>query len=101
MQKVEVFFEDDTISELVATFEYEELYMAALPILEFQARQRRMKVTERVVGREQLYYNLRVVKANSKDDAIDQVEAGNFLENHDLCDLVLPIEELVMVLDEY
>ena len=46
---VKVFFESKGHAELVAIFDTEELYMACLPILEYQAKENRMIVTESIV----------------------------------------------------
>ena len=47
---IRVFFEDDTLSEQVATFEKESYYIACLPTLKELARQDKwMRVTESVV----------------------------------------------------
>jgi len=45
---VNVFFESKGHAELVAIFQTEELYMACLPILEYQAKENRMIVTESI-----------------------------------------------------
>jgi len=46
---VKVFFESNGHADLVAVFETEELYMACLPILEYQAKENRMIVTESLI----------------------------------------------------
>ena len=45
---VKVFFESKGHADLVAIFDTEELYMACLPILEYQAKENRMIVTESI-----------------------------------------------------
>ena len=46
---IRVFFENDTLSEQVATFEQESYYIACLPTLKELARQEKwMRVTESV-----------------------------------------------------
>ena len=45
---IKVYFESNSHSELVATFESEGLYMACLPSLEKAASEERMIVTESI-----------------------------------------------------
>ena len=42
------------------------------------------------------YYSIRVVNADNKDEAIEQVEQGEFDESDPLCDEVLTEEELIL-----
>jgi len=48
MEKVKVYFETSSSSDLVATFTDESLYIACLPVLEAQAKEDGMFVTESV-----------------------------------------------------
>jgi len=45
---IKVYFESKSHAELIATFESEELFNACLPILEQQAKDKGMKLTESV-----------------------------------------------------
>ncbi len=47
---IRVYFESKNHSELVATFESEELYMVCLPSLEEEAKKHRMIVTESITN---------------------------------------------------
>ena len=46
------------------------------------------------------YYNIRVVEASSQEEAVDKICDDDFLDQHDLCDVVLTISELLSKLDE-
>ena len=45
---IEVYFETNSTSELIATFNDEEIYMACVPVLEKLAKERRMILTETI-----------------------------------------------------
>jgi hypothetical protein len=50
------------------------------------------------------YYSIRVVRANSKEEAIGLIEDGQFAEDHPLCDRVsesLPKFESLLSMKEY
>lgn len=49
---IEVYFESKIHAEIVATFDTEDLYIQCLPILEAEAHQSRMFITDRVIDKE-------------------------------------------------
>lgn len=44
--------------------------------------------------KDKLYYSIRVVKAKSKQDAINKIGNQDFVESHELCDKVLTESQL-------
>ncbi len=45
---IKVYFESNSHSEIIATFEDEETYMLCLPVLEKEAKKHRMIITESI-----------------------------------------------------
>ena len=48
---------------------------------------------------EKIYYSIRIVKAESRDEAIDKIIDGKFDETVAICDAVLTEEELLKAIE--
>lgn len=47
---------------------------------------------------QEYYVSLRIVKATSKEEANEQVENGNFCEDHPVCDEIILLDKVLLEL---
>lgn len=45
------------------------------------------------------WYNIRIIEADSHEEAMEKISSQEFLEEHPLCDVVLTLSDLMATLE--